>query len=69
MPRKQQHKETKRERQRQRGGEINTALEEKKKIAAREVVIGRKMAAVDTQGEMRSVPRGAQVLTNTEKEF
>lgn len=66
MPRKQEHKETKRERQR-RGGGINTVLG--KKIAAREVVIGRKMAAVDTQGEMRSVPRGAQVLTNTEKEF
>lgn len=67
MPRKQEHRETKRERQRQRGGGNKHGA--RKKNAAREVVIGRKMAAVDTQGEMRSVPRGAQVLTNTEKEF
>lgn len=59
----------KKSRERQRGEIKKRSLVGK--VGAREVVIGRKMAAVDTEteGEMKSVPRGSRVLTNTEKEF
>lgn len=42
-----------------------------RKEESMEVVIRRKMAVVEskTEGEMKNVPRGARVLTNTEKKF
>lgn len=71
MPRQQEHQDLKKKNsciERQRG-KIKMSVVRKEE--SMEVVIRRKTAVVDskTEGEMKNVPRGARVLTNTEKKF
>lgn len=65
MPRQQEHQGRKTVTEKDRVKIKNRSVVGK--VGAREVVIGRKMAAVDTEteGELKRVPRGSRVLTHT----